>query len=575
MFADVLPILRHYDTSAQILNHDIKSLLQSPTTAANLLGAKNRHDRKNLVEMVVHYQLVQCLMKVYQVDPSLAFNQVEGSNTCLQDSLQLMNGLVSLVQHQSPPFLPLRVSEVLLELHKPNNIVLWDRSDVMTAFWDISGTVTYSITQKLFSRKTADPLQLLKWLRKILHYRTKFLSIHPASEVSQGVSGKISQQLYTMLETVLLLFLRHTSVEAVHIAMICFKYLVSEAELVSSPSEPVGVPYAPNLHSYKLLAEASKTPHIGRVAQQTQVRAILRELVHTPGSALAWEDTYASWRVSKSLLSSYQRDTHNAPIPDTFHRSMIRKVEGFAGPRTSNKLQEQLTEDNLQATIQSWSNMTGFLCSMAGVSTKPSSTYSLLQINSSNSSPPPSIPSSSGSGTLPHHHHTSASHLENDSSFLSRGRRSSSYHGSRPRSVIAVPSSRLPEASRFSSSGDSIASADDSRGGSQTEIFITELISLLSCDNEAIGINIRESTKELISRDLGPLVYPCLFQFLQQEMGKIVQPDMQLPDVCDTNTVFVDQVVSITQRILDGKNDTSLRSLLHVKLDKLILAVFK
>jgi len=37
--------------------------------------------------------------------------------------------------------LQVRTSEVLLLLHQPENIELWDRRDPMTAFWDISGQV--------------------------------------------------------------------------------------------------------------------------------------------------------------------------------------------------------------------------------------------------------------------------------------------------------------------------------------------------------------------------------------------------------------------------------------------------
>ena len=50
-------------------------------------------------------------------------------------------GLVGLVQHHSVPHIPLRVSEVLLLLHRPDNIELWDTKDPMNAFWDISGQV--------------------------------------------------------------------------------------------------------------------------------------------------------------------------------------------------------------------------------------------------------------------------------------------------------------------------------------------------------------------------------------------------------------------------------------------------
>ena len=35
-----------------------------------------------------------------------------------------------------------------------------------------------------------------------------------------------------------------------------------------------------------------------------------------------------------------------------------------------------------------------------------------------------------------------------------------------------------------------------------------ELICLLSCDNEELGVNIREETKEVISRELSSMVLP-------------------------------------------------------------------
>ena len=52
-----------------------------------------------------------------------------------------MTSLVGLIQHQSLPGLPLRVSETLLMLHRPENIEHWDEKDPVGAFWDISGQV--------------------------------------------------------------------------------------------------------------------------------------------------------------------------------------------------------------------------------------------------------------------------------------------------------------------------------------------------------------------------------------------------------------------------------------------------
>ena len=556
-----------------------------------MLNAKSRNDRRQLVEMVTHYQLVQWLIKLYSMDPMLAFSFADQDNSygCLTECLQLMTGLVSLVQHHSPPHLPLNASDVLFKLHSPENIELWDRNDPMIAFWDISGQVTYSIALKLFSRKTTNPIQLLKWLKEILHSRTLFLQKH-ANEASQGINCKISHQLYTMLETVLLIFLRNTDIEAVQIAMSCFKYLVSEADIVLSPNDPASVPYIANIRPFKLLEQASMTLQIGRAAQQKRIRAILKDIVHTAGSALAWEDTYASWRVTKSLLTSYQKDHHHHHDPppqdhsSTFHRSIMRKVnDSFVRPQA--KLESQLSEENLQQTLLHWSNMTGFLCSMAGVSTKPSQNYSAIFTisSSSNYNPNPTVGSPVGDiNSLPRH----SVNVESGADFLTplyqqqqKVKRSSSYHGNRPKSVVNAPKLGTQESVRFSSSGESIASTEDGtnspRCTSQTENFISEVITLLCCDNDTVGVQIRETVKELVSYELSPVVYSYLFQCLQEELAKIYQHDRQQHDSSELSTVFVDQVVSILQRIMESKTEGALENLVHVKVDQTLLGLVR
>ncbi len=176
--------------------------------------------------------------------------------------------------------------------------------------------------------------------------------------------------MYTMLETVLLLFLRHTNTEAVQISLSCFGYLVQEAELVQNPIEGISVPYAPNLRSYRQLSELSQHKLIGRAQQQKQNRAILKNLVHTPGSALAWEDTYSSWRVTKSLLLSYQKPKEDPAQPEYLVR--LSTIRSKVSLNSNLPKDSQLSEENLLSELLNWTNMTGFLCSLAGVSTKAS-----------------------------------------------------------------------------------------------------------------------------------------------------------------------------------------------------------
>ena len=444
--------------------------------------------------------------------------------------------------------------------------------------------MTYSIALKLFGRKTSNPIQLLSLMKQILQYRTHFLKKR-SSEAIQSTSSKIAPQMYTMLETVLLLFLRNTNVEAVTIAMSCFKYLVLEAELVMNPMEPSAVTYYPNLVAYQQLDQASSEPQIGRASQQKKVRSILRELVHTPGSALAWEDTYSSWRVTKSILLAYQKEeASNQPdllrfSTESFPRQIMRRVNTLAQSTSALGTgggREQVSGregEDITSSLQSWTNMTGFLCSLAGVSTKPSSGYSFLLMSTSNSSinsmdgevPPPTIHRNTGTPIVP---------TIKDPNH--RVRRSSSYHGGRPKSVVNVspartsalenscvvhPSARL--------SGEGMLEDPSGTRTSQTETFIAELIFLLSCHNEAIGVNIHETVKELVSSELSPPVYPYLFQCMVVETSGIFSEGR--PVTQERHTALIDQLVSIVHHILESRTEDALEHLAHVKMDDLIM----
>lgn len=434
--------------------------------------------------------------------------------------------------------------------------------------------VTYSIALKLFSRKTTNSIQLLTWLKQILHYRTQFLKKH-TTEAMQGSNCKISPQMYTMLETVLLLFLRNPNVEAVTIAMSCFKYLVLEAELVMNPMEPSLVTYSPNLLAFQQLDQASNEPLIGRASQQKKIRSILRELVHTPGSALAWEDTYSSWRVTKSLLLSYQREEVAPPdllrfTTESFPRHFMRKVNTLTqsttlATSTAGK-ETQLTDDNIAATLLNWTNMTGFLCSLAGVSTKPSSGYSFLLM--STGTPSMNVVDGDVSPSLIRHPPPPPPIKDPNH----RVKRSSSYHGGRPKSVSTVlnPVARasaheggIHPTARYS--GEGILDDPGSSRTSQTEAFVAEIIYLLSCHHEAIGVNIRETVKELVSFELSPPVYPYLFQCIVAETSEIFSNGKLV--IQERHTSLIDQLVSIVQHILETRTEDALEHLAHVKMD--------
>ena len=74
IFQNVVPHLRRYEYSNMT---DIKAYLTTPFSAASMLQAKSKSDRKNLVEMVTNYQLVRGLVKLFSLDPMLAFSSLK------------------------------------------------------------------------------------------------------------------------------------------------------------------------------------------------------------------------------------------------------------------------------------------------------------------------------------------------------------------------------------------------------------------------------------------------------------------------------------------------------------------
>lgn len=389
--------------------------------------------------------------------------------------------------------------------------------------------------------------------------------------------------MYTMLETVLLLFLRNTNVEAVTISMSCFKYIVLEAELVMNPMELSAVTYSPNLMAYQQLDQASSELQIGRASQQRKIRSILRELVHTPGSALAWEDTYSSWKGTKSMLVGYQKE-ETSTQPEILRLSTEfpwrrrvtmgqSSIHSAGGSKELVNARDTSPGEDITHILQGWANMTGFLCSMAGVSTKPSS-YSFLLMSSSSSS----INSMDG----PLAEATTATLNRNAGSSTSvkdlnhRVRRTSSYHGSRPKSVVNVSPARTSAVDCSSTiqpslrlSGDGMLEDPNTARTSQTEMFIAELIFLLSCHNEVIGVNIRETVKDLVSFELSPLVYPYLFQCMVVETSSIFSEGRLV--IQERHTSLIDQLVSIVQHILENRTEDALENLSHVKMDDVVI----
>ena len=83
VFESIIPLLRRYDTAAPNLVADVKAYFQNTSAAASMLQAKGKTERKQLVEMITNYQLMRGLIRLFKLDPMLAFSSVQGVCTCV------------------------------------------------------------------------------------------------------------------------------------------------------------------------------------------------------------------------------------------------------------------------------------------------------------------------------------------------------------------------------------------------------------------------------------------------------------------------------------------------------------
>ncbi|KAG0717114.1 Neurofibromin [Chionoecetes opilio] len=187
-------------------------------------------------------------------------NQGKAGHEIQSSTLELINGLVSLVHNGSMPDVAAEAMEALLVLHEPEKIEMWNPEAPINTFWDVSSQVLFSISQKLIQHQIANYTEILKWLREILVCRNAFLLRHKDyANCNIGAHIAICKQAHIKLEVVFLMYLWSIDIEAVLVAMSCFALLCEEADIRCVWDEVTAtVTYLlPNYHVYQELAAAS------------------------------------------------------------------------------------------------------------------------------------------------------------------------------------------------------------------------------------------------------------------------------------------------------------------------------
>ncbi|XP_057176571.1 neurofibromin isoform X2 [Triplophysa rosa] len=277
-----------------------------------------------------HKYLLLALVKLIHLDPKLMlYNPGKPGQDVHGSTTELITGLMQLVPLANMGDISQEAMEALLVLHQPDSIELWNPDAPMETFWDVSSQVLFFICKKLFGHQLINSTEILKWLREILICRNKFL-LRNKDRVTAGGNIAICRQAQTKLEVCIHMFLWSPDMEAVLVAMSCFRYLCEEAEIRCSAEDIPVQSLLANYNTFMEFASISNMMITGRSALQKRVMALLRRIeLPTPGNTEAWEDTHAKWEHATKLILSH--------------------------PKT--KLEDS----------QEWINMTGFLCALGGV----------------------------------------------------------------------------------------------------------------------------------------------------------------------------------------------------------------
>ncbi|XP_060751523.1 neurofibromin isoform X2 [Tachysurus vachellii] len=277
-----------------------------------------------------HRYLLLALVKLMHADPKLLLHNPGKNGQEIQSSTaELIKGLMQLVPLTNLAEISQEAMEALLVLHQPEIIELWNPDAPMETFWDVSSQVLYFICSKLIRDQQMNSTEILKWLREILICRNKFLQRNK-ERAATGSSIPMCRQAQAKLEVCLYMFLWSPDMEAVLVAMSCFRHLCEEAVIRCGVDEVPVQTILPNYNTFMEFASISNMMAAGRSALQKRVMALLRRIEHpTPGNTEAWEDTHAKWEHNTKLIVNHPK----AKLED----------------------------------CQEWINMTGFLCALGGV----------------------------------------------------------------------------------------------------------------------------------------------------------------------------------------------------------------
>ncbi|XP_063809723.1 neurofibromin isoform X1 [Pseudophryne corroboree] len=503
MFAETLKIVMQLHTAIRLT--PCAGIFPQSLTFKEKMPYLKFKEKPTDLETRSYKYLLLALVKLIHGDPKLLlYNSGKAGPDTQNSTAELINGLVQLVPQTNMPEIAQEAMEALLVLHQSDSIELWNPDAPIETFWEISSQMIFYICKKLTGHQMLNSTEVLKWLREILICRNKFL-LKNKENAAAGSGIPICRQAHTKLEVALYMFLWSPDIEAVLVAMSCFRSLCEEADIRCGVDEVSVHNFLPNYNTFMEFASVSNMMSTGRAALQKRVMALLRRIEHpTAGNTEAWEDTHAKWEQATKLILNFPKTKlEDGQVTESLHKTIVKRRMSHVSGGGSIDLADT-------DSLQEWINMTGFLSALGGVCLQHRSNVGLVTYS------PPMGPVNERKG-----------------------------------SVISMVSTE---------------------GNAETPVskFLDRLLSLMVCNNEKVGIQIRTNIKDLVGLELSPALYPMLFNKMKNNISKFFDSQGQVL-LNDTNTQFVEQTITILKNLLDNHTEGSSEHLGQASLETMML----
>uniref|UniRef100_A0A803SV01 Neurofibromin 1 n=1 Tax=Anolis carolinensis TaxID=28377 RepID=A0A803SV01_ANOCA len=511
--------------------------------------------------------LLLSMVKLIHADPKLLLCNPKKQGPETQGSTaELITGLVQLVPQSSMPEIAQEAMEALLVLHQLDSIDLWNPDAPIETFWEISSQMLFCICKRLTSNQILSSTEILKWLREILICRNKFLLKNKQSDrsscpflflygvgcdVSGGGAGPISLDHEEIMRCIPVTSGRKGKGKSrLHFGIknepiIGENIYHMQLKICRQAQTKLEVALYMSLWSPDAEAVLVAMSCFRHLCEEADIRCGVDEVsVH---NFLPNYNTFMEFASVSNVMSTGRAALQKRVM------ALLRRIEHPTSGNTEawedthlkweaatklilnypkTKMEDGQVAESLHKTIvkrrmshvsgggsidlsdtdslQEWINMTGFLCALGGV---------CLQ-----------------------------------------------YRGSVPFPSYSPPMGPVSERKG------SMISMMSTDGNAETPVskFIDRLLSLMVCNHEKVGLQIRTNIKDLMGLELSPALYPTLFNKLKNTISKFFDSQGQVL-LNDTNTQFVEQTIAIMKNLLDNHTEGSSEHLGQASIETMML----